>query len=60
MFSLEIIVPLIMSCALLWYVSHGMSWNRRLVAAAIALVIILGIVMLERGGFLQSLQRWIE
>lgn len=60
MFSLEIIVPAIIGCALLWYVSHGMSWNRRLVAAAVALVIIVCIVILERGGFLQNLQRWIE
>jgi hypothetical protein len=59
-FSLEIIVPVIMSCALLWYVSHGMSWNRRLVVAAIALVIVVCIVTLERGGFFQGLRRWIE
>jgi len=59
-FSLEIIVPVIMSCALLWYVSHGMSWNRRLVIAAIALIVVLGIVTLERAGFFQGLRRWIE
>jgi hypothetical protein len=60
LFSLEIVVPVIMSCALLWYVSRGMSWNGRLVAAAIALVIVVCVVTLERGGFLQGLRRWIE
>jgi hypothetical protein len=59
-FSLEIIVPVIISCALLWYVSHGMSWNRRLVVAAIALVIVLCIVILERGSYLQEFRRWID
>jgi hypothetical protein len=59
-FSLEIIVPVIMSCALLWYVSYGMSWNRRLVVAAIALVIVLCIVILERAGSLQEFRRWID
>ena len=58
--GLEIIVPVIMSCALLWYVSYGMGWNRRLRVAAITLVIILCIVIVERAGLLQDLRRWIE
>jgi hypothetical protein len=48
---LEIIVPVVMSCALLWWVSRGMSWNRRLIVAAVTLVIILCVVLVERAGF---------
>ena len=32
-----------MSCALLWWVSRGMSWTARLVVAAITLVLIVRI-----------------
>jgi hypothetical protein len=48
---LEIIVPVVMSCALLWYVSRGLTWNTRLVIAAVTLAIILCVVLIERGGF---------
>lgn len=48
--SLNIIVPVIMSCALLWWVSRGMSWSVRLTVAAITLVIIIGVVAFERSG----------
>jgi hypothetical protein len=36
--QLDIIVPVVMSCALLWWVSRGMSWTTRLVVTAITLV----------------------
>lgn len=49
--SLEIIVPVIMSCALLWWVSRGMNWNTRLMVAAITLVVVVCIVLVERAGF---------
>lgn len=49
--SLEIIVPVIMSCALLWWVSRGMTWNSRLMVAAITLVVVVCIVLVERAGF---------
>jgi hypothetical protein len=45
---LEIIVPVFMSCALLWWVSRRMSWTARLAVAAITLVLVLGIVLFER------------
>lgn len=45
---LDIIVPVVMGCALLWWVSRGMSWTTRLVVAAVTLVLILLIVLLER------------
>jgi hypothetical protein len=48
--QLEIVVPVVMSCALLWWVSRGMSWIARLTVAAITLVLIICIVLLERSG----------
>jgi hypothetical protein len=48
---LDIIAPVIMSCALLWWVSRGMSWTTRLVVTAVTLVVIICIVLFERAGF---------
>jgi hypothetical protein len=49
--QLEIIVPVVMSCALAWWVSRGMSWTARLVAAAVTLALIILVVLFERSGF---------
>jgi hypothetical protein len=49
--SLDIIAPVIMSCALLWWVSRGMTWSMRLTIAAITLALIVVIVTIERSGF---------
>jgi membrane protein CcdC involved in cytochrome C biogenesis len=49
--QLDIIVPVVMSCALLWWVSRGMDWTTRLMVAAVTLVVILCIVLFERSGF---------
>ena len=46
---LEIIVPGLMGCALLWWVGRGMSWTMRLTVAAGTVVLIAGIVLFERG-----------
>ena len=48
---LEIVVPVIMSCALLWWVSRGMSWSTRLAVAAVTLIMVVIIVTIERAGF---------
>ena len=48
--QLDIIVPVVMSCALLWWVSHGMSWTTRLVVTVITLAVIIGILLFERSG----------
>ena len=48
---LDIIVPVIMSCALLWWVSRGMNWTTRLAVAAVTLVIIFCVVWFEQSGF---------
>jgi ABC-type amino acid transport system permease subunit len=47
--QLEIIVPVLMGCLLLWWVGRGMGWTIRLTVAAITLAIVAGILLLERG-----------
>jgi len=47
---LDLVVPVVMSCALLWWVSRGMTWTTRLAVAAITLAVIICIVWLERSG----------
>jgi hypothetical protein len=49
--DLDIIAPVVMSCALLWWVSRGMSWTARLWVTAVTLATIIGIVLFERSGF---------
>jgi hypothetical protein len=49
--ALELIVPVVMSCALLWWIGRGMGWTARLVVTAITLAVIVCIVLLERSGF---------
>ncbi len=44
----EIIVPLLMGCALLWWIGRSMGWTTRLMVIAITLVVIVGIVLIER------------
>lgn len=49
--SLEIVVPVLMSCALLWWISRGMSWTNRLIVAAVTLVVVVVIVTIEQAGY---------
>jgi hypothetical protein len=44
----EILIPVLMSCALLWWISRGMSWTRRLLVAAVTLVIVVAVLLVER------------
>ena len=37
-----------MYCALLWWVSRGMSWIARLATAAVTLVLVVVVVLVER------------
>jgi hypothetical protein len=46
--QLELIVPVLMSCALLWWVGRGMTWTTRLTVAAVTLVLIFCILLFER------------
>jgi hypothetical protein len=48
---LDTLIPVLMSCALLWWVSRGMNWTTRLVVAAITLAVIICILLFERSGF---------
>ena len=48
--QLEIIVPVIMGCAMLWWVSRGMSWTTRLVVTVVTLAVIVVVVLFERSG----------
>jgi hypothetical protein len=48
---LDTLIPVLMSCALLWWVSRDMSWTKRLVVAAITLAVIICILLFERSGF---------
>lgn len=46
---LDIIVPVLMYCALLWWIGRGFSWSARLATAAVTLVIIIAVLLVERG-----------
>jgi hypothetical protein len=44
----DIVIPVLMGCALLWWIGRGMNWSTRLIVAAITLVVIMGVLLLER------------
>ncbi|WP_271498562.1 hypothetical protein [Bradyrhizobium sp. CCBAU 11357] len=46
---LDIIVPVLMYCALLWWVGRGLSWTARLATAAVTLLLIIAVLLAERG-----------
>ncbi len=52
--SLEIVVPVLMGAALLWYIGRGIDGRQKLIAAAITLVIVLLIVAAERSGWISA------
>ena len=47
----EILIPVVMGCAMLWWVSRGMTWTTRLVVAAVTLALIVCILLFERSSF---------
>ncbi|GLR88345.1 hypothetical protein [Bradyrhizobium iriomotense] len=47
--SLDIIVPILVYCALLLWVGRGMSWTARLATAAVTLALIVCVLLVERG-----------
>jgi len=49
--QLHIIVPVLMSCAMLWWVSRRMSWTTRLWVTVITLAVIICVLWFERSGF---------
>lgn len=46
---LDILVPVLMYCALLWWIGRGLSWPARLGTAAVTLVLIAIVLLVERG-----------
>ena len=46
---LDLLVPVLMYCALLWWVGRGLSWTAKLATAVVTLVLIVVVVMVERG-----------
>ena len=47
----EIIVPVVMCCAMLWWIGRRLSWTARLAATAVTLAVIICVLLLERSGF---------
>jgi hypothetical protein len=47
----DILVPVMMGCAMLWWVSRGMSWTTRLIVAVVTLMLIVCILLFERSSF---------
>ena len=47
----DILVPVVMGCAMLWWVSRGMTWTTRLVVAVVTLALIVCILLFERSSF---------
>lgn len=48
---LEIVVPILMYCAMLWWIGRSFSWTQRLTIGAVTLAIILVVILFERRGF---------
>jgi hypothetical protein len=46
---LDIVVPLLMYCALLLWVGRGLSWPARLATAAVTIALIICVLLVERG-----------
>jgi hypothetical protein len=49
--QLNRIIPVVIGCAMIWWIGRRMSWTRRLVVMAITLVVIIGVLWFERSGF---------
>jgi hypothetical protein len=46
---LDLVVPLLMYCALLLWVGRGLSWTARLATAAVTIGLIICVLLVERG-----------
>jgi hypothetical protein len=49
--QLNILIPVVMGCAMLWWIGRRMSLTRRLIVTAITLAVIICILLFERSGF---------
>jgi hypothetical protein len=48
--QLDIVVPILMSCVVLWWVSRGMRWTTLLAVVVVTLILVYCIVLVERSG----------
>jgi hypothetical protein len=46
--QLDIIVPVVMSCALLWWIGRRLDWTTRLVVTVVTLAVIICVLLYER------------
>ena len=44
----DVIVPVLMGCALLWWIGRGMSWSVRLIVTVVTLALILAVLGYEQ------------
>ena len=49
--QLNILIPVVMGCAMLWWIGRRMSLTRRLVVTAITLAVIICVLLFERSRF---------
>ncbi|MES2749873.1 MAG: hypothetical protein V4661_00730 [Pseudomonadota bacterium] len=49
--SLEIVVPVLMAAALLWWIGRGLSGRLMLIATAVTLAVIVGVLLLQNAGW---------
>ena len=45
---LDLLVPALMYCALLWWVGRGLSWKAKLATVVVTLALIVIVVVVER------------
>lgn len=48
--TLEMLVPALMGCTMLWLVGQGMSWAARFAVSAVTVVLIIAVLVLGRVG----------
>ena len=47
--TLDLIVPIFIYCALLWWVGRGLGWTARVATCAVTLALIIAVLLVERG-----------
>ena len=45
----DIVIPVLMGCALLWLIGRGIAWTAKLAVAAVTLALIAVVLWFERG-----------
>lgn len=45
----DIVIPVLMGCALLWWIGRGIGWTAKLAVAAVTLAVIAVVLLVERG-----------